>query len=61
MAVGRRLLDGVEDTADLFLHEIAEAFAVTRARPDGGDDPFRRREPDVRRYQQLLDASMVST
>src|SRR4029077_13640629 len=54
-AVRRRLFDRVEDAPDLVLHEIPEAFAVTRARADGVDDPLGRRKPDVGGDQQLFE------
>ena len=50
-----RSIDGVENGADLLLHQIAEALAAARACFHGADDPIRRRDTNVRRDQQLLE------
>ena len=55
MAVGRRLLDTVEDPPDFFLHKVPQTLAAARARADGGNDAFRRRQADIGRDEQLLE------
>jgi hypothetical protein len=52
---GDRSIDGVENGADLLLHQIAEALAAARACFHGADDPIRRRDTNVRGDQQLLE------
>src|SRR5688572_20490064 len=55
MTVGGRLIDGIEDFADLVLHEIAQALATPSTSSDGVDDALGRGDADVGRDQQLLE------